>query len=82
MLGTLRGYNGLASRNHRLDYRHTILANLSADHRSRRRRQFFHNPDADLADQVWGFWDAGLVPDEVAIFAWCILASSASTGRK
>ena len=26
--------------------------------------------DEDLADQVWEEWDAGLIPDEVAAWAW------------
>ncbi len=30
--------------------------------------------DEELADQVWEPWDAGLIPDEVAAWAWCILA--------
>ncbi len=30
--------------------------------------------DEELADQVWEAWDAGLIPDEVAAVAWCILA--------
>lgn len=31
--------------------------------------------DADLADQVWGLWDAGLISDELAAIAWQICAS-------
>ena len=30
--------------------------------------------DEDLADQVWELWDAGLIPDDVAAWAWGILA--------
>ena len=30
--------------------------------------------DEDLADQVWELWIAGLIPDDVAALAWCILA--------
>ena len=31
--------------------------------------------DKDLADQVYALWDAGLIDNEVAEIAWCILAS-------
>ena len=31
--------------------------------------------DEELADLVWEAWDAGLVLDEVAAFAWSILAT-------
>ena len=27
----------------------------------------------ELADQVWEAWDAGLIPDEVAAWAWWVL---------
>ncbi len=30
----------------------------------------------DLADQVWELWNAGLIPDDVAARAWCILVES------
>ncbi len=30
--------------------------------------------DEVLADQVWEVWDAGLIPDDLAAIAWCILA--------
>ena len=30
--------------------------------------------DEDLADQVWEMWDAGVITDEMAAWAWCILA--------
>ena len=30
--------------------------------------------DEDLADQVWTLWDAGIITDELAALAWCILA--------
>ena len=30
--------------------------------------------DEDLADQVWKLWDVGVIPDELAAIAWCILA--------
>ena len=33
--------------------------------------------DKDLADRVWELWDAGLIPDELAMWAWCILAVEA-----
>ena len=29
--------------------------------------------DEDLADQVWELWNARLVSDELAAWAWCIL---------
>ena len=32
--------------------------------------------DEELADQVWEAWDAGLIPDELAALAWCILATT------
>ena len=32
--------------------------------------------DEDAADQVWDAWDAGLIPDELAAMAWCILAAT------
>ena len=31
--------------------------------------------DEDLADQVWELWNDGLIPDDVAAGAWCILAT-------
>jgi len=30
--------------------------------------------DEDLADLVWGLWDAGMIPNDLAAMAWCILA--------
>ncbi len=27
----------------------------------------------DLADQVWAQWDIGLISDDLAAWAWCIL---------
>ena len=30
--------------------------------------------DQELADQVWGLWDAGLIPDELAAIAWGLVA--------
>lgn len=30
--------------------------------------------DPILADQVWELWDAGVITDEMASRAWCILA--------
>lgn len=30
--------------------------------------------DEDLADQVWELWDAGVITDDLAGRAWCILA--------
>ena len=32
--------------------------------------------DEELADLVWETWDAGLIPDELAAQAWCILADA------
>jgi len=29
--------------------------------------------DKNLADKVWELWDAGVITDEVAAWAWCIL---------
>ena len=37
--------------------------------------------DEVLADQVWELWNAGVITDEMAAWAWGILASSASIGR-
>ena len=31
--------------------------------------------DEDLADQVWGLWDADVIDDELAAIAWSLLAS-------
>ena len=30
--------------------------------------------DEGMADQVWELWDVGLIPDDLAAQAWCILA--------
>jgi hypothetical protein len=30
--------------------------------------------DEELADQVWELWNAGVITDEMAAWAWCILA--------
>ena len=32
--------------------------------------------DEHLADQVYELWDAEVITDEVAAWAWCILAES------
>ena len=32
--------------------------------------------DEDLADQVWELWIVGVIPDDLAAWAWCILALS------
>jgi len=37
--------------------------------------------DEGLADQVWEAWNAGLIPGEVAAWAWCILTQTSSEGR-
>lgn len=29
--------------------------------------------DEDLADQVWELWDKGVITDDQAAWAWCIL---------
>ena len=31
--------------------------------------------DESLADQVWELWDVGLISDDLAAMAWCILAT-------
>ena len=31
--------------------------------------------DEDLADQVWELWDAGIITDGLAAWAWLILAT-------
>ena len=38
--------------------------------------------DEYLADQVWELWDAGVITDEVAAWAWCILIRSGNTYRQ
>lgn len=30
--------------------------------------------DMDLADEVYELWDAGVITDDLAAWAWCILA--------
>ena len=30
--------------------------------------------DAELADQVWALWNAGVISDDLAVTAWAILA--------
>ena len=30
--------------------------------------------DEELANLVWEAWDAGVIPDVMAVMAWCILA--------
>ena len=32
--------------------------------------------DMDLADQVWELWNAGVITDDLAAWAWGILADS------
>ncbi len=29
--------------------------------------------DEEQADQVWYMWDAGVIPDDLAAWAWCIV---------
>ena len=31
--------------------------------------------DEELAEQVWAAWDAGVITDDLAAFAWVILAT-------
>ena len=31
--------------------------------------------DEDLADQVWGKWNAGLIDDELAAVAWLLIVT-------
>ena len=49
-------------------------------------RHCFHRPFIDtfdqhgmyecfVADQVWAAWDAGLIPDQVAAWAWWLIAA-------
>ena len=35
--------------------------------------------DEDLADQVW---DVGMIPDDLAVWAWGILASAVQTSQR
>jgi hypothetical protein len=28
--------------------------------------------DEELADLVWEAWNAGLIPDDLAVMAWCM----------
>lgn len=36
------------------------------------------NPE--LADQVWDAWDTGIITDEKAALAWCILSAENQIG--
>ncbi len=38
--------------------------------------------DADLADQVWEAWHAGLISDDLAALAWSIIARFSPTRRQ
>ena len=31
--------------------------------------------DEELADRVWEAWDTGVITDDLAAIAWCILAA-------
>jgi len=31
--------------------------------------------DEGLADQVWELWNAGIIPDEIAVWAWWLVAT-------
>lgn len=33
--------------------------------------------DEDLADQVWGAWDAGVIDNELTMIAWLLITMSA-----
>ena len=33
--------------------------------------------DSVLADQVWEFWDAGAISDEIAAWAWLCIVTQA-----
>lgn len=35
--------------------------------------------DEDSADQVWEMWNAGLISDEMAAFAWWIICARLAT---
>ena len=37
--------------------------------------------DKDLADQLRELWNAGVITDDLAILAWCILAANNDYGR-
>ena len=30
--------------------------------------------DEELADQIWGLWNAGVITDDLAALSWAILA--------
>lgn len=32
--------------------------------------------DKEAADMAWEAWNAGLIPDDLAAWAWCILAAT------
>ena len=34
--------------------------------------------DEDLADQVWAFWSQGLISDDLAAWAWWLMARALS----
>ena len=36
--------------------------------------------DEDLADRVWGLWNAGLIPDDVAALAWWLMTARQPKG--
>lgn len=36
--------------------------------------------DPGLADQVWDLWDAGVITDEIAAWAWCKVSEPISIG--
>ncbi len=37
--------------------------------------------DEELADQVWGAWDAGMISDDLAVMAWWLMAFARSGQR-
>ena len=37
--------------------------------------------DPDLADQVWELWDAGVITDDLAAWAWLMVLAQVSVFR-
>ena len=37
--------------------------------------------DMDLADQVWELWNAGVITDEIATWAWWVIITSSIGAR-
>ena len=36
--------------------------------------------DEELADQIWEVWDAGIITDELAAWAWLLIATQIECG--